>query len=181
MAGPIVPLVAASINADQLLGGPGSRPAPVDTLAARTLVKGEALAPPAGRADDFIWPRREVGREQARGDAPVASVAPDGSAGQRQPQAPQQRPALQPGQPGFGQPAAAQPGQAAPPQQPKQPPRPAQNTSPGLRDFFGGFGNTAPRQAAPPAQARPPANNGAPRPPAAVGRSASVPPANTTR
>ena len=52
---------------DQLLGGPGSRPAAVDGLAARTLVKGEALAPPAGRADDFAWPRREVGREQARG------------------------------------------------------------------------------------------------------------------
>ena len=68
MAGPIVPLVAASINNDQLLGGPGSRPAPVDNLAARTLVKGEALAPPAGRADDFMWPRREVGREQAKGD-----------------------------------------------------------------------------------------------------------------
>src|SRR5437763_1632776 len=44
MAGPIVPLVAASINSDQLLGGPGSRPAAVDGLAARTLVKGEALA-----------------------------------------------------------------------------------------------------------------------------------------
>jgi hypothetical protein len=80
LSGPIVPLVASSVGTDQLLGGPGSRPAPVDALAARTLVKGEPLAPPAGRADDFAWPRREVGREQANGETPVASVAPEGKA-----------------------------------------------------------------------------------------------------
>jgi len=51
LAGPILPLVASAIGTDQLLGGPGSRPASVDALAARTLVKGEALAPPAGRAE----------------------------------------------------------------------------------------------------------------------------------
>ena len=73
LAGPILPLVASSVGTDQLLGGPGSRPAAVDALAARTLVKGEALAPPAGRADDFAWPRREIGREQAKGDTPVAA------------------------------------------------------------------------------------------------------------
>jgi hypothetical protein len=79
LAGPILPLVASSVGTDQLLGGPGSRPAAVDALAARTLVKGEPLAPPAGRADDFVWPRREVGREQSKGETPVASTAPDGS------------------------------------------------------------------------------------------------------
>ena len=79
LAGPIVPLVASSVGTDQLLGGPGSRPAAVDALAARTLVKGEPLAPPAGRADDFVWPRREVGREQVKSETPVASVAPDGT------------------------------------------------------------------------------------------------------
>ena len=73
LAGPILPLVASSVGTDQLLGGPGSRPAAVDALAARTLVKGEPLAPPAGRADDFAWPRREIGREQAKGETPVAS------------------------------------------------------------------------------------------------------------
>jgi uncharacterized protein len=181
MAGPIVPLVAASIGTDQLLGGPGSRPAPVDALAARTLVKGEPLAPPAGRADDFAWPRREVGREQAKGDTPVANVAPDGTV----PRPLQQRPPLQPGQPGFGQPSLpvqpGQPGQLQPQQ--KQPPRPAQNTTPSLRELFGGFGNPAPapRQTAPPGFApRPPANNGAPRPPGNVGRSAEAP-SNPTR
>ena len=66
------------VGTDQLLGSPGSRPAAVDALApARTLVKGEALAAPAGRADDFVWPRREVGREQIK-ETPVASTSPDG-------------------------------------------------------------------------------------------------------
>jgi uncharacterized protein len=80
LAGPILPLVASSVGTDQLLGGPGSRPAAVDALAARTLVKGEPLAAPAGRADDFVWPRREVGREQAKGETPVAATSPDGAA-----------------------------------------------------------------------------------------------------
>jgi len=80
MAGPIVPLVASSVGTDQLLGGPGSHPAAVDALAARTLVKGEPLAPPPGRADDFAWPRREIGRERAKGETPVASTSLDANA-----------------------------------------------------------------------------------------------------
>jgi hypothetical protein len=88
LAGPILPLVASSVGTDQLLGGPGSRPAAVDALAARTLVKGEPLAPPAGRADDFVWPRREVGREQAKGETPVAAVSPDGTGAPPKPKKP---------------------------------------------------------------------------------------------
>jgi hypothetical protein len=88
-----VPLVASSVGTDQLLGGPGSRPAAVDALAARTLVKGEPLAPPAGRADDFVWPRREVGREQAKGETPVASASPDGTVAAPKPQQKKLRPA----------------------------------------------------------------------------------------
>jgi hypothetical protein len=65
MVGPVVPLVASSIRSDQLLGGAGSRPAAVDALAARTLVKGEPLNVPAGRADDFSWPHREIGKLEA--------------------------------------------------------------------------------------------------------------------
>lgn len=137
LAGPILPLVASSVGTDQLLGGPGSRPAAVDALAARTLVKGEPLAPPAGRADDFVWPRREVGREQAKGETPVASVSPDGT--------------------------VAAP--SAPPK-PKKP-APVQSSQPGqppLRNFFG-FANPPPRQLAPPpprspAVPRPPGNVG---------------------
>jgi hypothetical protein len=153
LAGPILPLVASSVGTDQLLGGPGSRPAAVDALAAKTMVKGEALAPPAGRADDFAWPRREIGREQARGETPVASTAPDGTV-----------PATAPN--------------AAP--KPKKQFRPAQTGQPSLRDFFGGGigGAPPPRQIAPPAGPRAP---GVPRPPGNVGRSAEVPPGNFTR
>src|SRR5260370_9564988 len=80
LAGPIVPLVASSVGTDQLLGGPGSRPAAVDALAARPRSTGEPLAPPAGPADDFVWPRREVGPEQATGETPSPSVSPAGTA-----------------------------------------------------------------------------------------------------
>ena len=80
LAGPILPLVDSSVGTDQLLGGPGTRPAAVDALAARTLLKGEALTPPPGRADDFAWPRREVGREEAKGETPVASTSLDANA-----------------------------------------------------------------------------------------------------
>ena len=134
LAGPILPLVASSVGTDQLLGGPGSRPAAVDALAARTLVKGEPLAPPAGRADDFAWPRREVGREQAKGETPVAAVSPDGTV-----TAPNTPP------------------------KPAKKLRPLQSGNPSLRDLFGGFGG-APRQPAPPKPApstpRPPGSVG---------------------
>jgi hypothetical protein len=76
--GPIVPLVASSVGTDQLLGGAGARPAAVDALVARTLVKGEPLSAPPGRADDFVWPRRAIGNEPAPvGEPAVATTAPD--------------------------------------------------------------------------------------------------------
>ena len=166
LAGPILPLVASSVGTDQLLGGPGSRPAAVDALAARTLVKGEALAAPAGRADDFAWPRREVGREQAKGDTPVAATSPSGTVAATS----AQKQLLLPQQP-------LQPQQKRPfrPAQTEQPSLPAQTGQPSLRDFFGGFG-TAPRQSAPPAAGPPrtPIVPGVPRPPGNVGRSAEV-------
>ncbi len=76
LAGPIVPLVAPSIATDRLLGGRGTPPAAGDALAARVMMKGEPLSPPAGRADDFTWPRREVGQDKS--ETPVASASPDG-------------------------------------------------------------------------------------------------------
>lgn len=172
LAGPVMPLVASSVGTDQLLGGPGSRPAGVDALAARTLVKGEALAAPAGRADDYAWPRREIGREQARGDTPVAATTPSGAV------------AAVPGQKQLLLPPPQQTLQHQKRQQPPPPLqiRPAPTTGPSLRDFFGGFGS-APRQPAPPPGAAPraPATPGVPRPPGNVGRSAEVPPGNLTR
>jgi hypothetical protein len=77
LAGPILPLVASSVGTDQLLGGPGAQPVAVDALAARVLVKGEPLSAPPGRADDFAWPRREVGHERTKGEAPMASASSD--------------------------------------------------------------------------------------------------------
>jgi hypothetical protein len=145
LAGPILPLVASSVGTDQLLGGAGSRPAAVDALAARTLVKGEPLAPPAGRADDFVWPRREVGHEQAKGESPVASVSPDAAT-----TAPD---ATKPKKPRAVQTSA---------------PEPVQSSAPAFHNFFG-LGST-PRQPQPP-----PRGPTVPRPPSNVGRSASVP------
>jgi hypothetical protein len=146
LAGPVVPLVASSVGTDQLLGGPGSRPAAVDALASRTMVKGEALAAPAGRADDFAWPRREVGRQPASNEVPVASVSPAavGAEGIV--------PVLAP---------------AAPPK-PKKP-KPPVVAEPSLGGFFG-F-DTPARQPAPPPQR----TRSGPRPPANVGPSASAP------
>jgi hypothetical protein len=128
LAGPILPLVASSVGTDQLLGGPGSRPAAVDALAARTLVKGEPLSAPAGRADDFAWPRREVGREQAKGEVPVASASPDGGTTPVLATPPPPKPKkLRPIQPAAAPPAFGN-FFGAPPQQPRpapqQPPRP---------------------------------------------------------
>lgn len=77
LAGPVLPLTGPSLSTDQLLGGPGTRPTAVDALAMRTLIKGEALSPPPGRADDFTWPRREVGSERIKDETPVVSVSPD--------------------------------------------------------------------------------------------------------
>ncbi|WBL78185.1 DUF459 domain-containing protein [Bradyrhizobium xenonodulans] len=157
LAGPIVPLVAASISTDQLLGGPGSRPAAVDALAAKTMVKGEPLAAPAGRADDYAWPRREVGREQAKGDTPMAATTPDGGAA--------------PGTPGAA--AAIAPQKLAPKKPPVQPQQPAQ-ASPSFRDFFGfGSPQPPPRQLAP-APRNPNPNPAVPRPPGNVGRAAEM-------
>ena len=80
LAGPIVPLRASSAGTDQLLGGPGARPVTIDAQAARVLIKGEPLSAPVGRADDFAWPRREIGREGIKGETPVASASLDANA-----------------------------------------------------------------------------------------------------
>jgi hypothetical protein len=59
LAGPVMPLTTAA-EADELLGGGGARQAAVDPIAARVLVRGEQTNAPAGRGDDFAWPRRNV-------------------------------------------------------------------------------------------------------------------------
>jgi uncharacterized protein len=60
LAGPAVPLAAErGSETDDLLGGNARQPTS-DAMAAKVLVRGEPVAPPAGRADDFAWPRRDV-------------------------------------------------------------------------------------------------------------------------
>ena len=61
LVGPVIPLTVSTTGsaAEELLGGarPATRPLPADPLATRVLTKGEPMAAPTGRADDFNWPR----------------------------------------------------------------------------------------------------------------------------
>lgn len=60
LAGPVVPLTVSVISGQELIGVIDTA-APVSPRAVtRALVNGEAVVPPAGRADDFKWPRREI-------------------------------------------------------------------------------------------------------------------------
>ncbi|MCC8980338.1 DUF459 domain-containing protein, partial [Bradyrhizobium sp. 10BB] len=113
-----------------------------------------------GRADDFVWPRREMGREQAKGDVPVAAATPAAPAAGGPANPPPSTTAIAPDGSIITAPKpqrrAFRPAQAQPQQQPQ--------TQPWLRDFFG-FG--APQQrplVAPP-----------PRPPRSVGQRAAGP------
>jgi len=58
-ASPIMSLTAPKGAGDTLLGATPLRNT-ADSVAARVLVKGEPLEAPAGRADDFAWPRRDI-------------------------------------------------------------------------------------------------------------------------
>jgi len=63
LVGPVIPLTVSTTNVgatEELLGGArpaAARPAAADPLATRVLTKGEPMAAPTGRADDFNWPR----------------------------------------------------------------------------------------------------------------------------
>jgi hypothetical protein len=62
LVGPVVPLTVSATGgaAEELLGGARpttARATPTDPLATRVLTRGEPLAAPTGRADDFNWPR----------------------------------------------------------------------------------------------------------------------------
>ena len=60
IASPVMSLTAPRGAGDTLLGGAQSRSTGADSVATRVLVKGEAIEAPAGRADDFAWPRRDI-------------------------------------------------------------------------------------------------------------------------
>ncbi|HVZ42402.1 MAG TPA: hypothetical protein VHA82_01220, partial [Ramlibacter sp.] len=60
LAGPVIPLNAANepSESEELAGANGARQSLADAVASRVLIRGEALPVPAGRADDYAWPRR---------------------------------------------------------------------------------------------------------------------------
>lgn len=78
-AGPIVYLTGNSTGAQELLGGGAVRNSAPDAVAAKVLVKGEPVAAPPGRADDFAWPRREISMASVSNITEPAVPEPPGS------------------------------------------------------------------------------------------------------
>jgi hypothetical protein len=60
IASPVMSLTTPRDTNDTLLGAAPVRNATADSVATRVLVKGEPIEAPAGRADDFLWPRRDI-------------------------------------------------------------------------------------------------------------------------
>jgi len=81
LAGPVVPLTAMQAS-EELIGSGRAAPA-ADATASRVLTKGETVAAPTGRADDFSWPRGSaLNAQPAAADlaaAPPAASAPEAS------------------------------------------------------------------------------------------------------
>jgi uncharacterized protein len=77
-AGPVVPLTETRVVPEELMGGGGATPAAATVT--RALTKGEALAAPSGRADDFRWPRGVVNVEPAALEPARDTAASDADA-----------------------------------------------------------------------------------------------------
>jgi uncharacterized protein len=79
--GPVVPLGAVGGEGGDLLGAT-SHPAQheSDPVATRVLSRGDAIAAPPGRADNFAWPRADANLNGAADIAPVAVTPPAGAA-----------------------------------------------------------------------------------------------------
>jgi hypothetical protein len=76
-AGPVVPLTATQAAPEELIGGGRAPASAVDATASRVLTKGEPIAAPNGRADDFSWPRGSALNVQpAVADPAAAAAAP---------------------------------------------------------------------------------------------------------
>ena len=72
LMGPVIPMSGMpkdKKNSDNLLGSSGSNPIQGDAIATKVLAKGEAVAAPPGRADNFAWPNGS--------QAQSAAVAPE--------------------------------------------------------------------------------------------------------
>ena len=72
LMGPVIPMSGMpkdKKDSDNLLGSSGSNPIQGDAIATKVLAKGEAVAAPPGRADNFAWPNGS--------QAQSAAVAPE--------------------------------------------------------------------------------------------------------
>jgi hypothetical protein len=82
LVGPVIPLTVSATGgaAEELLGGarPAAKPIATDPLATRVLIKGEPIAAPTGRADDFNWPRGAAATVTTEpiSPSPAASASP---------------------------------------------------------------------------------------------------------
>jgi len=129
LAGPVMPLTApVSVGEDGLAGGVNAKPASDHVTVSRVLVKGEAVDTPAGRGDDFVWPRRGIAAFGA--DPVVATTSLPLPVMQGAP------PKTTVMAPTADTPAAAAPRRTA--QRPTQPPKPAQQQQQ-QRSGFGSF------------------------------------------
>jgi len=93
VAGPVVPLTGpAAAGSDGLLGGGPARTTSADPVTNRVLVKGEPVAPPAGRADNFAWPRPDSAPASTSLNEPPEPATPAAAAvpgtGEAKPAAP---------------------------------------------------------------------------------------------
>jgi hypothetical protein len=75
--GPVLPLTASGGNHGGDLLGAGDHPTQTtpDPIAAKILSRGETLAAPAGRADNFSWPR--PGSDASTPEVKPVAAAPD--------------------------------------------------------------------------------------------------------
>jgi hypothetical protein len=102
VVGPVVPLTTTTGNADQLLGGAGTRPIYGDAIANDVLMKGEPVAAPAGRADNFVW--QGGGDQAAISNSAAVGIAPASPS--------PTKPSIRIIEPGKNLPAAAEPNAA---------------------------------------------------------------------
>jgi uncharacterized protein len=77
LMGPVIPLTGTRKDkdkgSDNLLGAPGSNPIQSDEIATKVLAKGETVAAPAGRADNFAWLNRS--QTESAAAAPETPIA----------------------------------------------------------------------------------------------------------
>ncbi|MFY9881080.1 MAG: hypothetical protein WAK39_17030, partial [Pseudolabrys sp.] len=69
LKGPVIPMSGTpkdkEKDSDNLLGASGSNPIQGDAIATKVLAKGEAVAAPPGRADNFAWPNGSQAKSSA--------------------------------------------------------------------------------------------------------------------